>query len=145
MFPWGNDLKWFDDWIQDILQDSTLKNRQSWKDSSPVCMVCPSTLFAKRAQCKIYYYLQFQCLLPFLFFFSLLLSTFSNRTSVLKAEEEAEMQAVTYCVQSSVTFCQHNKVQQSEGLKTPLPETLRLLRLNGLKMYINSWTWTLLL
>lgn len=73
---------------------------------------------AKRAQCTIYYYLWPQH--QFLFFF--FLSTFPNRHRVHAAEEEVEMKDEMYCVpQSCVTFCQHDKAQQSEEWKSPSP------------------------
>lgn len=54
------------------------------------------------------------------FFLFFLPSTFPNRPRVHAAEEEVEIQDETCCVlQSCVTFCQHDKAQQSEEWKSP--------------------------
>lgn len=94
------------------------------------------------AQCTLYYYPQPQHLFLFSFFF--LPSTFLNKPRVHAAEEEVEIQDETCCVlQSCVTFCQHDKVQQSEEWKSP-SLGLSVSGLYGPEMNSNRYTKALL-
>ena len=85
-------------------------------------MVCPSTYLLRGRSAIFITICSFDIYLSLFFSLSLFLSTFPKRPSDPRAEEEAEMQAATCCIQTFVTFCQHDEAQQPEGWKTTLPE-----------------------
>lgn len=90
-FPWGNDFKWFDDWSQCILQDSTLKNRLSSRLEGFHSLLYGLSLYMPTEHSAVFITICSFNICFFFFFFSLL-SAFPNRTA---AEEENEIQDET--------------------------------------------------